>query len=146
MRILFVHNRFGALAGAETNAHITAAELKQHGHIVGIIHGPSTGRAELAWQRTFTQRFSLNRQGNVNRIKAALEIFQPDLVYVHKMDDLEVIETLIDSKIPLVRMVHDHDIRCRGLLAHPRDEAVVVAGTLRPEARFGGRGDLIPEG
>lgn len=112
MKLLFVHNRFGAMAGAETNAHITATELKLRGHTIGIIHGPPTGRTEAAWQQTFSHRFSLSRQGNAMRVKAALEIFQPDLIYVHKMADLEVIETLIDSGIPLVRMVHDHDIYC----------------------------------
>ena len=40
----------------------------------------------------------------------ALETFKPDVVYVHKMSDLEVIQTLVASGRPLVRMVHDHDI------------------------------------
>lgn len=112
MKLLFVHNRFGALAGAETNAHITATELKERGHTIGIIHGEPTGRAEAAWQKTFSQRFSLSHHGNAARVRAALEIFEPDLIYVHKMADLEVIETLVRSGIPLVRMVHDHDIYC----------------------------------
>lgn len=112
MKLLFVHNRFGAMAGAETNAHITAAELKQRGHTIGIIHGEPTGKAESAWRQTFSHRFSLGHRGNAMRVKAALEIFQPDLVYVHKMADLDVIGALIGSRIPLVRMVHDHDIYC----------------------------------
>lgn len=112
MKLLFVHNRFGAMAGAETNAHITAEELRNRGHTIGIIHGPSTGRAEAAWKKTFSHRFSLNPKGNAMRVKAALEIFEPDLVYVHKMADLDVIGALIGSRIPLVRMVHDHDIYC----------------------------------
>ena len=36
MKILFVHERFGALAGAEANLHITATELARLGHSVGI--------------------------------------------------------------------------------------------------------------
>jgi glycosyltransferase involved in cell wall biosynthesis len=120
MKLLFVHNRFGAMAGAETNAHITAEELRNRGHTIGIIHGPSTGRAEAAWKKTFSHRFSLSHQGNAMRVKAALEIFEPDLVYVHKMADLDVIGTLIGSRIPLVRMVHDHDIYCmRSYKYHP---------------------------
>jgi glycosyltransferase involved in cell wall biosynthesis len=42
----------------------------------------------------------------------ALETFQPDVVYVHKMANLGVIEALVASGVPLVRMVHDHDIYC----------------------------------
>ena len=112
MKLLFVHERFGALAGAEANAHITATELKRRGHTVGIIHGPSTGKGEAAWQETFSMRFCLGERGNAVCVKAALESFQPDIIYVHKMAELEVIEALVESKIPLVRMVHDHDIYC----------------------------------
>ena len=112
MKLLFVHERFGALAGAEANAHITATELKRRGHTVGIIHGPSTGKGEAAWQETFSKRFSLGERGYALRVKAALESFLPDLIYVHKMAELGVIEALVESKIPMVRMVHDHDIYC----------------------------------
>jgi glycosyltransferase involved in cell wall biosynthesis len=112
MKILFVHERFGALAGAEANAFITAAELKRRGHTIGILHGPSTQKAIAAWEETFSKRFSLSPRGNTMRVRAALEFFQPDLVYVHKMADLEVIRVLVESRIPLVRMVHDHDIYC----------------------------------
>ncbi|MEO7297010.1 MAG: glycosyltransferase family 4 protein [Verrucomicrobiota bacterium] len=112
MRILFVHERFGALAGAEANAYITATELKRRGHTVGIIHGPLTGKGQSDWEGTFSKRFSLSQRGNAMRVNAALDFFQPDLVYVHKMADLEVIDALVQSEIPLVRMVHDHDIYC----------------------------------
>jgi glycosyltransferase involved in cell wall biosynthesis len=120
MKLLFVHERFGALAGAEANAHITATELKRRGHTVGIIHGPSTGKGETKWQDTFAKRFSLAERGNAMRVRAALEFFQPDIVYVHKMADLEVIRALVASDVPLVRMVHDHDIYCmRSYKYHP---------------------------
>ncbi len=112
MKLLFVHECFGALAGAEANAHITATELKRRGHTVGIIHGPSTGKGEAAWQETFSKRFALAAKGNAQRVRAALEFFQPDLVYIHKMADLEVISELAESHVPVIRMVHDHDIYC----------------------------------
>ncbi len=112
MKLLFVHERFGALAGAEANAHITATELKRRGHSIGILHGPATGKGEAAWLQTFSKRFSLAAKGNGARVHAALEFFQPDLVYVHKMADLEVIASLVAAKVPVVRMVHDHDIYC----------------------------------
>ena len=112
MRILYVHERYGALAGAEANAHITATELGLRGHQMGILHGPGTGKNEAAWQTTFSQRFPLASQGNAAVVTAAVREFQPDVVYVHKMADLEVISALVESGVPLVRMVHDHDIYC----------------------------------
>jgi glycosyltransferase involved in cell wall biosynthesis len=112
MRILFVHERFGALAGAEANAYITASEFKQRGHTVGIIHGLPTGKNEPAWRNTFEQRFALDKANNQQLVADALRSFGPDIVYVHKMADLSVIEALVHSRLPLVRMVHDHDIYC----------------------------------
>ena len=112
MKILYVHERFGALAGAEANAHITATELAARGHAIGILHGPGTGKNEAAWSATFTRRFALGTGDNAAVVRAALADFQPDAVYVHKMADLQVIAALVASGAPLVRMVHDHDIYC----------------------------------
>ncbi len=109
MRILYVHERFGALAGAEANAHITATELGLRGNRMGILHGPGTGRGEDAWCTTFPERFPI---GGKEAVARALREFQPDAVYVHKMSDLETIDALVASGVPLVRMVHDHDIYC----------------------------------
>ena len=111
MKILYVHERFGALAGAEANAFITAQELSQRGHRTGILHGPGTGKNEDGWSSVFSERFALAGD-SAEKTRAALAAFQPDAVYVHKMADLEVIQTLVDSGLPLVRMVHDHDIYC----------------------------------
>ena len=112
MKILYVHERFGALAGAEANAHITATELGKRGHTIGILHGPSTGKNEPAWQTTFPFRAALGEGDNSTVVKKALADFLPDAVYVHKMADLSVIQTLVENGTPLLRMVHDHDIYC----------------------------------
>jgi glycosyltransferase involved in cell wall biosynthesis len=112
MKLLFVHERFGAMAGAEVNAFLTASELKSRGHTVGIIHGEGTGKNESGWRETFSACFPLNNGDSADAVNAALNAFQPDAVYVHKMADLKVIEALVKSKHPLVRMVHDHDIYC----------------------------------
>ena len=80
MKILYVHERFGALAGAEANAHITATELAARGHVIGIIHGPGTGKNEAAWSATFTQRFALTTEANAAVVRSALATVQPDVV------------------------------------------------------------------
>jgi glycosyltransferase involved in cell wall biosynthesis len=112
MKLLFVHERFGAMAGAEVNAVLTASELKCRGHTVGIIHGEATGKGERGWRETFPHRFPLRNGLAPEATRAAVEEFNPDVIYVHKMADLGVIEALVDSGRPLVRMVHDHDIYC----------------------------------
>ena len=112
MKLLYVHERFGALAGAEANAFITAQEIGKRGHEIGILHGPGTGKNEEGWTAVFSSRFSLEAAEPGEATKAALREFEPDVVYVHKMADLRVIQALVDSGRPLVRMVHDHNIYC----------------------------------
>ena len=112
MKLLYVHERFGALAGAEANAHITATELGKRGHTLGILHGPGTDKNESAWAATFPARFPLGAGNTVSVVRDALRAFCPDVVYVHKMADLSVISALVESGVPLARMVHDHDIYC----------------------------------
>ncbi len=114
MRILFVHESFGAFGGAEANVLATATELKERGHTVGILHGPQTGKGEAAWLNTFQHRFpSSNGNGSgATSAPAACESFQPDVIYVHKLADLDVLEQLLGANAPVIRMVHDHDLYC----------------------------------
>jgi glycosyltransferase involved in cell wall biosynthesis len=112
MKILYVHERFGSLGGAESNACVTATELSARGHETALLHGPYTGNGEAAWKRAFSAFFPLDPAAGAKCVKNALRDFGPDVVYVHKMASLEIIETLVLSGLPLVRMVHDHDIYC----------------------------------
>ncbi len=112
MKILFVHEKFGAFGGAEANVLTTATELKERGHTVGILHGPQTGKGEAAWLNTFQHRFPYGLESESATELAVCKSFQPDVIYVHKMSDLELLEKLLDSDTPIIRMVHDHDLYC----------------------------------
>ena len=112
MRLLFVHDRFGAMAGAEVNLQLTAAELKNRGHTPGLLHGAPTGRGERTWGDLFPDRFALGEGNNSAVTRAALEEFQPDAIYIHKMSDGGVLQALVKSGVPIARMVHDHDLYC----------------------------------
>jgi glycosyltransferase involved in cell wall biosynthesis len=112
MNVLYVHDRFGPLAGAEAHLHLTASELARRGHQLALLHGPPTGRDPHAWSIPFPHRFALGSTDNSPLTRRALQEFQPDLVFVHKMGDLSVIQPLVDSGLPLVHMVHDHDLYC----------------------------------
>jgi glycosyltransferase involved in cell wall biosynthesis len=110
MRVLFVHEKFGAFAGAETNLLQTANELNQRGHTVSLLHGARTGRGEAAWREAFSTRYEL--QASDHPVKAALRDFGPDAIYIHNMSDLRVLEELVGCGVPAARMVHDHNLYC----------------------------------
>lgn len=139
MRLLFVHDRFGAMAGAEVNLQLTASELGNRGHTPGLLHGPTTGKAELEWRELFKERFSLTNGSASSATCEALRAFEPDAVYVHKMSDRKVLETLAQSKVPVVRMVHDHDLYCmRSYKYFPLTRTICT--------RAGGLGCIFPCG
>jgi glycosyltransferase involved in cell wall biosynthesis len=112
MKILFVHERFGDFGGAEANVSLTARELRLREHKVGILHGPGTGHSEPEWREIFDRSYALEPRDKGSAIQSALWDFQPDLLYVHKMSELEVLEAILASGIPTARMVHDHDLYC----------------------------------
>ena len=100
------------MAGAEINLQLSATELKNRGHAVGLLHGPATGKAESAWADLFPERFSLAEEKNSLATQNALAAFQPEAIYIHKMSDGGVLKALVNSGVPIARMVHDHDLYC----------------------------------
>jgi glycosyltransferase involved in cell wall biosynthesis len=109
LNILYIHQCYGPLAGAEANVLITATELSKRGHRVAILHGPSSGKASEAWDKVFVARMEATGGDFVN---TAIRSFKPDAIFMHKTSDLTLIAGVLDSGVPVVRMVHDHDIYC----------------------------------
>jgi glycosyltransferase involved in cell wall biosynthesis len=112
MRTLFVHERIGSFGGAESNVWLTANELRRRGHPVGLLHGPHGGRGDDLWRETFSFAYNWGPHADRTHVMSAVYEFQPDIIYVHKTTDLELLEGLVASGVPLVRMVHDHDMYC----------------------------------
>jgi len=111
MRMLFVHERFGALGGAEANILLTAQELRNRGHSVALVHGGAeTGDA--GWRATFADRFALGIPVDLEALSRALTQFQPDVVYLHKSSDADLLDSLASCGRPVIRMIHDHDLYC----------------------------------
>src|ERR1043166_5372433 len=105
MKLLFVHQHRGALGGAEANIHLTATELQSRGHKISLLHGSSTGKSEDLWRATFEACFALKAKNNRGYVRDVVDDIQPDVIYLHNMADLEVLEAVMDSEIPVVRMV-----------------------------------------
>lgn len=119
MRLLFVHERLGSFAGAEVNLLATAGELLHRGHRLALLHGPGTGRGEEAWRDVFNTRFPLGDAPGGAGVLSAVRDFRPDLVYVHKLSEIDALSVLSKGPAPVVRMVHDHGLFCmRGYKYH----------------------------
>ena len=112
MRVLFVHERMGALGGAEANILVTADELRQRGHAVALAYGEGGGHDDPSWRNVFEERFLLEEKTARLDMQNALEGFSPDVVFVHKMADPEVLKVVLGVELPAIRMVHDHDLCC----------------------------------
>lgn len=129
MRLLFVHDRFGALAGAEVNVLLTATELQQRGHHVSLAHGPGTGKDEQTWRDAFPHRCELGDEDPAAVLRSAIATYAPDAIFVHKMSDLSVIEALANCGVPVARMVHDHELYCmRGYKYHYFSREICTRG------------------
>jgi glycosyltransferase involved in cell wall biosynthesis len=125
MRLLFVHERFGAFGGAEANVLLTATELKRRGHEIAILHGAETGRDQGAWENVFGERHEIPPVRAAAALEHALAAFRPDAIFLHKLSDLALQEALAACGVPVVRMVHDHDLYClRGYKYNPLNRQI----------------------
>ena len=106
MRILFVHELAGFQGGAEANVHQVAGAFAAQGHQVDLLYA----RAQGATRTRFLEPFE--NHGEFGTLQQAVAR-RPDAVYVHKTSDLGMLRQLVTSGLPLVRMVHDHDIYCQ---------------------------------
>jgi glycosyltransferase involved in cell wall biosynthesis len=112
MKLLFVHDRFGSLGGAESNIFAVGHALREKGHQVAILHGAATGQGEERWRELFEGQYALDKRHKCESVQSALWRFEPDVVYVHKMADVDVLRIVTGCGLPTVRMVHDHDMYC----------------------------------
>ena len=104
MRILIVHELADFLGGAEGNVYQVGQEFGKRGHSVDLLYDR---RGE---DDKFLEDFENSWQ--FRDFDAAIAK-RPDAIYVHKTSDHKILQKLIDCGIPLVRMVHDHDIYCQ---------------------------------
>jgi len=131
VKILYVHERFGALGGAEANILATAEALLDRGQQTALLHGPATGKEEGAWLQTFPTRFQYDKTScGRAALTLALRQFKPDVIFLHKMADPVLLEALTENSVPVVRMVHDHDLIClRSYRYNPLNRSICTRAT-----------------
>ncbi len=111
-RVLFVHDVIGDLGGAEANVRLVAGGLAARSCPVALLHGASTGVGVEKFTKVLPDRFDWSAPPWRGALAAALA-WKPDVIYVHKLAHLPLLEALVASGRPLVRMVHDHDMYCQ---------------------------------
>lgn len=114
MRLLFVHQYLGALGGAETDVLLTAGKLRHRRHEVNLLHVESTGADEQNWWRAFGRCLPAPASGPSARphLAALLEKLRPEVIYLNSLSRLDLLEGLVESGLPIIRRVHDHQMYC----------------------------------
>lgn len=114
-KILFIHEKFGRMAGAEQHI-IVAAPFLCDAFELNLLYWTRTGKDEELVARWFDNTIQMNFDGPDDEVrsslKAALADLDPDIIYMHKCLSPVMLETLLESRIPIVRMVHDHEVYC----------------------------------
>ena len=131
MKILYVHERFGALGGAEVNILATAEAFLNHGHEIGLLHGAGTGKEEGSWLQTFPTRFHYDTASSGRAaLSLALRQFKPNVIFLHKLADPVLLAALAENPVPVVRMIHDHDLICmRSYRYNPLNRSICTRAT-----------------
>lgn len=106
MRILFVHEQAGFQGGAEANVHQVAEACGELGHEVDLLYQHASDGSNQRFFGTFENHWQFED------FDAAIA-GKPDVIYVHKTSDLDILRKLTGAGLPLVRMVHDHDMYCQ---------------------------------
>jgi glycosyltransferase involved in cell wall biosynthesis len=112
MKLLFVHQNFGEFGGAEVNIQLVARELSQRGHSCALAFRHHTGRGEQAWHEVFSRDYCLSEATQPGEVRQVMVDFAPDLIYLHTLSGSSVLQELIETAVPVVKMVHDHTPYC----------------------------------
>lgn len=111
MNLLFIHERLGAFGGAESNILLTAGQLRARGHRVMLLYGQRTGQGEAAWN-VFERSEALPANASGQWLERWVAESGAEVIYLHKFSNLEMLDALRKTRVPVVRMVHDHELYC----------------------------------
>lgn len=116
MRILFVHEIRGFFGGVEQNVVDAATGLGARGHVCALAYGRESGRETARFDAAFSERFACRELADeaspgAGRLEVAIAAFAPELIYVHKVPAIAPV-LAARGRIPVARMVHDHDLVC----------------------------------
>lgn len=107
MNILFLNTTGGYFGGVEQNIALAAKGLSDRGHACLFAYQKTSAVEQQHFDALFASTWNL---GDVS-LDSILAQTKPDVIYVHKFDDIEIVRRAAKT-IPIVRMIHDHDLYC----------------------------------
>lgn len=112
MKILFAHQNYGDQGGAEVYVRDTARALSLRDHQCGLLFRDCTPKNIEAWNASFPRRWPAPSEAADAAVRSALDEFKPDVIFVNNESCLDILQALRRSKVPTVRVVHDHNLYC----------------------------------
>ncbi len=115
MRILIVHNEYGAYSGEEAVVEANARLLAEHGHEVLRFTRSSGEIPGMALGRTRALLSGIYSLASRRRMSTLLRRRQPDLVHVHNLYPLispSILGPCRRAGVPVVMTVHNYRLVC----------------------------------
>ena len=119
MKILIVHNCYQQAGGEETVVDAERTLLSQHGHHVDQLLVDNKDLPDGLIGQLKTALNTTYSSAGRNKIRMAIQAFQPDIVHVHNFFPQlspSIYDACADEGLPVVQTLHNYRLICPGAL------------------------------
>jgi glycosyltransferase involved in cell wall biosynthesis len=113
--MLIVNEKFGRFSGAEQNIIVTVPYIRESFRI-HFLYEESTDKGTDSLKQYLTswtnENFHDETQSMYRKTLEFLKEVQPQIIYVHKCMNVQMLKAFRAYGVPLIRMQHDHDMYC----------------------------------
>jgi len=106
MRVLWINDEASFVGGAETYIYQTAQELASQSGVENILLYSASCRIDSTYARAFSFTTVMAN------IKEQIKSLNPDIIYVHQVQDINILQALLGVDIPVIGFIHDHKHFC----------------------------------
>lgn len=106
MHVLWINEVADFVGGCEQYIHNTVQLLSKHGAQSSLLYDCRQPSYSTGFANAFDRAFPLV---NVNDQIAEIN---PDVIYLHRFFDREIIAAVCDNRVPSVRFIHDYRLLC----------------------------------
>jgi len=105
MHILWINNKASLGGGAEQYIYNTVRHLNQKGITSTLLYDPNM-KVSHEFLNIFKMSFPLVLA------KEQIKTINPDVIYMHQLNDINTLEDVANSNIKTIRFYHDHKLFC----------------------------------